>query len=87
MLTIDWSTVRLFVHVLAATIWVGGQLILASLVPALRAVGHDAPRLAARRFNRIAWPTYAVLLLTGIWNAVAERHLIHRRYATTLGSR
>ena len=29
MLAVSWDTIRLFLHVLAATIWVGGQLILA----------------------------------------------------------
>ena len=33
MLAVSWDTVRLFLHVLAATIWVGGQLVLAALVP------------------------------------------------------
>ncbi len=31
MLAVSWDTVRLFLHVLAATIWVGGQLALAAL--------------------------------------------------------
>lgn len=60
--------VRLFVHVLAATVWVGGQLVLAALVPALRAAGPDVPAAAARAFSRIAWPAFAVLILTGMWN-------------------
>jgi hypothetical protein len=47
---------------------VGGQLTLAGLVPALRSLGDDAPRTVARQFNRIAWPAYAVLVATGIWN-------------------
>lgn len=68
MLGIDATVVRVFLHVLAATVWVGGQLTLAGLVPALRAIGPDAPRMAARRFNRIAWPAYGVLVATGIWN-------------------
>ena len=72
MLPIDLETVRLFLHVLAATIWVGGQLVLAALVPALRGAGSDVPRTAARAFNRIAWPAFAVLIATGIWNIVAE---------------
>ena len=72
MLPIDLETVRLFLHVLAATIWVGGQLVLAALVPALRGAGSDVPRLAARAFNRVAWPAFGVLILTGIWNIVAE---------------
>lgn len=83
MTDIDLTTVRLFVHVLAATIWVGGQLTLASLVSVLRSVGGEAPRLAARQFNRIAWPAYGVLILTGAWNAVAEREELHGSYATT----
>ena len=36
MLAVSWDTIRLFLHVLAATIWVGGQLVLAVLVPVLR---------------------------------------------------
>ncbi len=68
MLPITWTTVRLFIHVLAATVWVGGQITLAGLVPGLRSISEDAPRAVARRFNRIAWPAYAVLLATGIWH-------------------
>jgi len=65
--------VRLFLHVIAATVWVGGQFTLASLVPTVRTLGDDAPRLVARRFNRIAWPAYAVLVLTGLWNLTEVR--------------
>lgn len=71
MLPVTATTVRLFLHVLAATVWVGGQVTLAGLVPGLRALGEDAPRTVARRFNRIAWPAFAVLVVTGIWNVVA----------------
>ena len=71
LLPVSATVVRLFLHVLAATVWVGGQLVLAGLVPGLRAVGPDAPRAVARSFNRIAWPAYGVLVATGIWN-VAE---------------
>jgi len=72
MLPVGLETVRLFLHVLAATIWVGGQLVLAALVPALRGAGAEVPRVAARAYNRVAWPAFAVLVLTGIWNVVAE---------------
>lgn len=70
MLTPAIDTVRLFLHVAAATVWVGGQLTLAGLVPGLRALGPDAPATIARRFARIAWPAFAVLVATGIWNVV-----------------
>jgi putative copper export protein len=62
------DTIRLFLHVLAATVWVGGQLTLAGLVPTVRDIEAGAPRLVARRFNQIAWPAFAVLLATGVWN-------------------
>jgi putative copper export protein len=68
VLPITADTVRLFLHVLAATVWVGGQLTLAGLVPGLRALDPAAPRIVARRFNRIAWPAYVALLVTGVWN-------------------
>ena len=74
MLPVGLDTLRLFLHVLAATVWVGGQLTLAGLVPGLRALGPDAPRTVARRFNRIAWPAFAVLFLTGVWN-LTETHV------------
>lgn len=68
MLPVSTDTIRLFLHVLASTVWVGGQLTLAGLVPGLRALGPDAPRIVARRFNRIAWPAFGVLFVTGLWN-------------------
>ena len=71
MKTIDWETVRLFLHVLAATVWVGGQLTLAALVPALRGTAEGVTQVAARAFNRVAWPAFGVLVVTGVWNVVA----------------
>ena len=59
---------RLFLHVLAASIWVGGQFALAGLLPTVRRFGEDAPRQAGRAFNRLAWPAFGVLVVTGLWN-------------------
>jgi putative copper export protein len=84
MLAVSWDSVRLFLHVLAATVWVGGQLTLAAPVPVLRRLGADIPRAAARRFNQVAWPAFAVLILTGIWNVIAVRSQISGSYETTL---
>jgi putative copper export protein len=84
MLAVSWDTIRLFLHVLAATVWVGGQITLAALVPVLRRLGTEIPRAAARRFNQVAWPAFAVLVITGIWNIVAVRSQIHGSYETTL---
>ena len=84
MLSVSWDTIRLFLHVLAATIWVGGQITLAVLVPVLRRLGAEIPRAAARRFNQVAWPAFAVLVITGIWNIAAVHAQIHGSYETTL---
>ncbi|HZP29455.1 MAG TPA: hypothetical protein VFC99_10925 [Acidimicrobiia bacterium] len=84
MLPVHVETIRLFLHVTAATVWVGGQLTLAGLVPGLRAVAPDAPRAAARRFNLIAWPAYAVLVFTGIWNVAAIKPSWSGAYGVTL---
>ena len=84
MLSVSWDTIRLFLHVLAATVWVGGQITLAALVPALRRLGAEIPRAAARRFNQVAWPAFAVLVITGVWNIAAVHAQIHGSYETTL---
>lgn len=62
---------RLSLHVLAAAVWVGGQVTLAGLVPTARRIGPDAPGALARAFARLQWPAYAVLLATGGWNVAA----------------
>jgi putative copper export protein len=63
--------IRVTIHVLAATIWVGGQLTLAGLVPTARGLGEGAGRALAQAFARIQWPAYAVLVITGFWNVSA----------------
>jgi putative copper export protein len=57
--------------VLAASVWVGGQITLAGLVPTARRLGTEAPGALARAFARLSWPAYAVLVATGVWNVVA----------------
>jgi putative copper export protein len=84
MLSVSWDTIRLFLHVLAATVWVGGQLTLAALVPVLRRLGAELPRAAARRFNQVAWPAFGVLIATGIWNMIAVSPQDHGSYRVTL---
>lgn len=73
-LTAPLATLRLSLHVLAATVWVGGQFTVAGLLPTVRGLGEGAPRAVARAFARIQWPAFVVLVLTGIWNVTAEHH-------------
>lgn len=68
MLSPTAATIRLFLHVLAATVWVGGQIALAGLVGTVRKQSSEAPRAVARAFARLAWPAFGVLVITGIWN-------------------
>jgi hypothetical protein len=62
---------RLFLHVISASVWVGGQIVLAGLLPTVRGLGEDAPRRVARAFNRIAWPAYGIAVVTGLGNLFA----------------
>ena len=84
MLPVGWATARLFLHVLGATVWVGGQLTLAGLVPGLRRLSPDAPRVVARRFNVIAWAAFGLLVVTGLWNIAAVDPDWSSDYGTTL---
>ena len=74
MLPVHVETIRLFLHVFGATLWVGGQIALAGVVPVVRRYGGiDTARAVARRFQLIAWPAFALLLVTGVWNLFAEK--------------
>jgi putative copper export protein len=86
MLAVSWDTIRLFLHVLAATVWVGGQLVLAALVPVLRRFGSEPTSAVARRFNQVAWTAFGVLVVTGIWNVTAASARVSHdaSYRTTL---
>ena len=68
MLSPTLVTLRLFLHVLAASVWVGGQIALAGVVPSVRRAAPEATKVAARAFARVAWPAFAVAVLTGLWN-------------------
>lgn len=68
MLTSALDGIRISIHVLAATIWVGGQFTLAGLVPSLRAGGSQVTAAATKAFGKLSWPAYIVLVLTGLWN-------------------
>jgi putative copper export protein len=67
------DTLRLSLHVLAAAMWVGGQFVVAGLLPTVRGFGEDAPKKIALAFGRLSWPAYFVAWATGIWNMIAVR--------------
>ena len=68
------TIVRISLHVLAACVWIGGQIVLAGLVPTLRDAGQDVPQKVARAFARLSWPAFALLVFTGFWNYAIKNH-------------
>lgn len=91
MLAPSIDTIRLFIHLLAAAVWVGGQFVLAGVVPGLRAVDADndtpsvATKAAANGFAKVAWPAFAVAFATGIWNILSIDGSSSLEYNITLG--
>jgi len=86
MVELDADSIRISLHVLAVSVWIGGQLIMAALVPVLRVAGPEVPRQAANRFGRVAWPFFALAVLTGLWNLVElDFDGLETSYHVTLG--
>ncbi|MEY2974212.1 MAG: hypothetical protein RIR49_632 [Actinomycetota bacterium] len=85
MLTPTLDTLRTLLHVLGASVWVGGQIVLAGVVSGLRGGHREALPLVARAFARTAWPAYAVVVLTGMWSlAVIDVSATSTAYQVTL---
>ncbi len=72
MLSPTSETIRLFLHVVAASVWVGGQIALAGIVPAVRRSHPAATKVMAQAFARVAWPAFGLTVLTGMWSLMAE---------------
>jgi hypothetical protein len=79
------DSLRIFLHVLGASIWVGGQLVLALLVPVLRKRDPELPKAVARAFNKIGWPAYALLVITGMWNMANPPETVSSAYQMAVG--
>lgn len=56
-----------WLHLIAASVWVGGLITLGALVPALRraGAGRELLQAMARQFGRVSWTAMAVAVLTG----------------------
>lgn len=86
MVSFDLDTIRISLHLLGVAVWLGGQIVLAALVPALRSMNEDAPRIAAKRFGQVAWPFFALVVITGFWNvAEIDPGNVSTGYNATLG--
>jgi putative copper export protein len=67
VLHISGSQWVLWVHVVAACIWIGGQITVAAVIPLLRGAEGMASSVG-RRYQMIAWPAFAALIVTGVIN-------------------
>ena len=77
MISPTTESIRLFLHVIAASVWVGGQLVLGGLVPQVRKTNPEALQTIARAFGRVAWPAFGLAVVTGMWNLVAVDPAAH----------
>lgn len=68
MLSPTLDTVRIFLHVLGAAVWVGGQVVLAGMVPQVRKQSPAALKAITHGFARVALPGLLVVFVTGIWS-------------------
>ncbi|MCS7173258.1 MAG: copper transporter [Armatimonadetes bacterium] len=57
----------MFLHVLAAATWVGGNVLLFLAAPRLRREDPGAFRALGRVFRTVSWAAVVVLVLTGLW--------------------
>jgi len=85
MLPFTLDTLRLSLHVVATCVWIGGQILVAALVPVMRGISDDAPRQMAQRFGMVAWPAFGLAVLTGVWNLLALPSGLSTAYHVTLG--
>jgi len=70
-ITFDVDTLRTLLHLLGVIVWLGGQILMLAILPVLRKIGGDAPRMVAAAFGRVAWGFFALIVFTGIWNIFA----------------
>ncbi len=61
------DSLRTFLHILAVCVWLGGQIVLAGVVPKLRKTNPDALTDIAKGFAAIAWPAMVLIVFTGAW--------------------
>ena len=61
-----------WLHLVSASIWVGGLITLGALVGAVRREGVDRSvlRAMARMFSRVSWSAMGVAFLTGAWMSI-----------------
>ena len=69
---LNLDTIRIFIHILSVTVWVGGQIAMMAIMPILKEAGVEGlGAKVAQGFSNIAFPALAVAIFSGIWNIVS----------------
>ena len=84
MISPTLDSLRIFLHLMAVAVWVGGQIVLAGLVPTIRVAAPEVLPKVARAFARVAWPAMIVIVFTGAWGlGVVDAADAGTKYMTT----
>lgn len=84
MISPTLDSLRVFLHLMAVAVWVGGQIVLAGLVPTIRVEAPEALPKVAQAFARVAWPAMIVIVFTGAWGlGVVDAADAGTKYMTT----
>lgn len=67
MISPTLDSLRIILHLIAVAVWVGGQIVLAGIVPALRQTSPSSLPIIAKSFARVAWPAMVLIIFTGVW--------------------
>ena len=65
------NSIRTYLHILAVCVWLGGQIVLAGVVPKLRKSNPEALTNIAKGSAAIAWPAMILIVFTGAWGFAA----------------
>ena len=80
------DSIRIALHLIAVAVWVGGQIVLAGIVPTMRRNAPDATKVLAQAFAKVAWPAFILAIATGMWNlAIQDPADQGGEYAATFG--
>ena len=61
------NSLRTYLHILAVCVWLGGQVVLAGVVPKLRKTNPEVLSSIAKGYAAIAWPSMILIVFTGAW--------------------
>ena len=85
------EAVNPWIHILAATVWVGPQVfMMVAAVPAVRTIEDlqvrtKVMRVITTRFNYLAWGALAVLVITGIANLYEHELSVNQLFDLNFG--